>query len=160
MFVIKVVPQCEMIVKKLLTDKGYKVLCPRKIKTEGKYKKEVERIIFSGYLFIDKELISDRDYYKIKDTVDVIGFLDSRYCLSNEDEEYIRILNNNGTPIEKIDVFFDSNKKAVVYMNDSNCHINTENVIRVNARAKTITFRFKINDIKKDVTFNYNEILK
>ncbi|MGP1599364.1 transcription termination/antitermination protein NusG [Peptoanaerobacter stomatis] len=158
MFVIKVVPQKELIVKKLLNDKGYKVLCPRKIKTEGRYRKEVERIIFTGYLFVDKALISDRDYYKIRDTVDVIGFLDSKYSLSNDDEEYIRILDNNGNAIEKIDVSFDEKRKAIVYMNDGKGYISTKNVIRINARDKTITFRFRINEIMKDVTLEYNEI--
>ena len=88
----------------------------------------------------------------------MISFLDSKYNLSETDEKYIRLLNNNDKALDKIDVYFDKDKKAIIYMNEYDEYINTKNVIRVNARDKTITFRFNIDDIVKDVTFNYNEI--
>ncbi|EJU21168.1 transcription termination/antitermination factor NusG [Peptoanaerobacter stomatis] len=156
MFVLRIMSGEELTAKKLLEDKGYKVICPRKLKVERN--KTVERIIFTGYLFLDINSISDRDYYKIKDTVNVISFLDSKYNLSETDEKYIRLLNNNDKALDKIDVYFDKDKKAIIYMNEYDEYINTKNVIRVNARDKTITFRFNIDDIVKDVTFNYNEI--
>lgn len=156
MFVLRIMSGEELTAKKLLEDKGYKVLCPRRLKVERN--RTVERIIFTGYLFLDTCSISDKDYYKIKDTVNVISFLDSKYNLSETDEKYIRLLNNNDKALDKIDIYFDKDKKAIVYMNEYDEYINTKNIVRVNARAKTITFRFNIDDIVKDVTFNYNEI--
>lgn len=156
MFVLRIMSGEELTAKKLLEDKGYKVLCPRRLKVERN--RTVERIIFTGYLFLDTCSISDKDYYKIKDTVNVISFLDSKYNLSETDEKYIRLLNNNDKALDKIDIYFDKDKKAIVYMNEYDEYINTKNIVRVNVRAKTITFRFNIDDIVKDVTFNYNEI--
>ncbi|EJU21687.1 transcription termination/antitermination factor NusG, partial [Peptoanaerobacter stomatis] len=153
MFVLRIMSGEELTAKKLLEDKGYKVLCPRRLKVERN--RTVEKIIFTGYLFLDTCSISDKDYYKIKDTVNVISFLNSKYNLSETDEKYIRLLNNNGKALDKIDIYFDKDKKAIVYMNDTDSYLNTKNVIRVNARDKTITFRFNIDDIVKDVTFNY-----
>ena len=100
MFVLRIMSGEELTAKKLLEDKGYKVICPRKLKVERN--KTVERIIFTGYLFLDINSISDRDYYKIKDTVNVISFLDSKYNLSETDEKYIRLLNNNDKALDKI----------------------------------------------------------
>ncbi|MBF1051023.1 MAG: hypothetical protein HXL16_02345 [Peptostreptococcaceae bacterium] len=163
MFVLKVVPGTEMVTKKLIEDKGYKALCPRKIKTlRRKYRyTEVEKVIFTGYLFLDIELISDKDYYKIKGIVNVIGFLDSKHNLDDVDIKYIKLLNNNDKAIDKILVSFDEKRKAIVYNLDtskSNNYLNTRNVLRVNARDQTITFSFKIDNLDKNVTFNYEEI--
>ena len=156
MFVLKIMPTKELVAQKLLKDKGYRILCPRKLKIERK--KLVERIMFAGYLFLDMQVISDKDYYKIKDTVNVISFLDSKFTISDTEREFIRFLDNNNKAIDKINVRFDKDKKAIVYSNDCNEHINTKNVVRVNARDKTITFRFKINNEDKNITLNYNEI--
>lgn len=160
MFVIKVVPTKELVTQKLLRDKGYKILCPRKIKAHRRGSKilDVEKIIFTGYLFLDMQHISDKDYYKIKGTVNVISFLDSKYSLSDTEREFIRFLDNKGKAIDRIDVHFNEDMKAIVYCNNYNEHINTKNVIRVNARDKTITFKFKINNEDKNITLNYNEV--
>lgn len=156
MFVLKIMPTKELVTQRLLKDKGYRVLCPRRLKLERE--KLVERIMFTGYLFLDMQMISDKDYYKIKDTVNVISFLDSKFPLSDAERDFIRLLDNDGKAIDKINVRFDKDKKAIVYSNDCNEHINTKNVIRVNARDKTITFRFKINNEDKNITLNYNEV--
>ena len=156
MFVIVVAPTKENDTKKLLEQKGYTVLCPKKIKVERN--KEVEKVIFSSYLFVDMNMINDRDYYKIKNTMNVIRFLDSKNTLSENDENYIRMLANGDKAIRNVKVYFDSNKKLVVYSNDENYMMNTKNIVRVNARDKTATFRVNFGDEVKNITLNYEEI--
>lgn len=156
MYVIRVMSGEEINAQRELKKKGYKVLCPRKVKLERN--KDVERVIFTGYLFIDLVSITDRDYYKIKNSLFVIGFLDSKNSLTESDEKYIKLLDNDDTPIDKILVSFDERKKATIYFDDYSESISTKNVVRVNARSKTVTFKFKIDEIEKEVTFNYQEI--
>ena len=160
MFVLKVMGGEELTAKKLLEDKGYKILCPRKIKIEqrGNVVREVEKIVFTGYLFLDMFIVSATDYYNIKDTFKVIGFLDSKYNLPIAEEKYIRTLDNDNTPITKIDIYFDMDNKPVLCDEMQYENIKTKNILRINRRNKTITFRFKLYDEERIVTFNYNEI--
>ena len=160
MFVLKVKGGEELTAKKLLEDKGYKILCPRKIKIEqrGSVAREVEKIVFTGYIFLDMSIVSATDYYNIKDTFKVKGFLDSKYNLPISEENYVRALDNDNTPIKKIDIYFDSDNRPVLCDEFQYENIRTENILRINRRNKTITFRFKLYDKERIVTFNYNEI--
>lgn len=160
MFVLKVIGGEELTAKKLLEDKGYKILCPRKLKVEkrGRVVREVEKIIFTGYIFLDMLIVSARDYYNIKDTFKVIGFLDSKYNLPVAEEKYIRALDNDNTPITKINIYFDSDSKPTLCDEFQYDNIRTENILRINRRNKTITVKFKLYDEVRIVTFNYNEI--
>ena len=160
MFVLKVKGGEELTAKRLLEDKGYKILCPRKIKIEqrGRVVREVEKIVFTGYLFLDIFIVSATDYYNIKDTFKVIGFLDSKYNLPIYEEKYIRTLDNDNTPIAKIDIYFDKDNKPVLCSEHQNVSIRTENILRINRRSKTITFKFKLGSEERTATFNYNEV--
>lgn len=158
MFVIRVAPTKEQDVRKLLIDKGYNVLCPKRIKLEKRkeFINEKEVVIFSGYLFLDMKKITVKDYYNIKNVVYVIGFLNKKYPLNEEETSYIRFLNNNDTAFEKITLYFDKNSKVVI-VNENEC-INSKNIVRVNKRNKTITFKIMLQDTYKNISFNYKEI--
>lgn len=159
MFVVRVTSTKEQMVKKLLDDKGYKILCPRKLKYHSKNGRErvFERVLFVGYLFLDIGRISDRDFYAIKNTMHVKGLLSSKYKLRESEVKYIRLLNNDDKPIDKIDIRFGMDNKAVVLNHDLE-DLSTANISRVNRKDRTISFKFKIEDEIKKITVNYNLI--
>lgn len=157
MFVILVTTGKEKEATHLLEEKGFKILNPRMIKLHKKRGGELfekEKTIFSGYIFLDKTYINSRDYHNIVDTLYVKKILTINFNLSETEEEYIRILNNDGKPIEKIQIYFDNNRAHLVTKEENSC-INTKNIIRVNRRDRSITFKIEVKDILKEVTFNY-----
>lgn len=159
MYVIKVMSGDEEKVKNLLTQKGYKILCPKKIKIHRRkdsyYEKEM--VIFTGYLFLELETVTDRQYYQIKTIDGVIGFLSASYALYKQEQSYIRVLDNNGEPIREVVLYFD--KYGFAHLTRGFIDGFDKQIVSVNRKDKTVAIEFKIeNDVKK-IVLNYTECL-
>lgn len=155
MYVIKTVNREEKKAKQILENKGYKVLCPRKIKLHKKgdsyYEKEM--VLFTGYIFLDCDKVTDRQYYDIKSSYGVTGFLSLKYALSKCESEYMRLLDNENKPMSYINISFDENGKAKI--KDSFMKGLDEKIVSVNRKDKTVAMEFTIEGQVRKIILNY-----
>ena len=116
MYVIRAQTGEETEVCKILREKHLYPILPSKImyiRRFGKWRKE-EQILMPGYIFLKKNEITAREYYRIKSIPGVIGILGTDGKLSalpKNEESFIDLLNNGGAPIEPVKI---TNVPAVV----------------------------------------------
>lgn len=155
MFVITTVPSKEDIAKWQLEKLGFRVYAPRQEKTrksKGIVIKTYEKLLFPSYLFIDLNNLSDKDYYKIKETVYVNKFLGN---LKDSEEEYIRFLANNGKALPIIKIYFDKNGKARI---ENDIIDISSRIASINSRDKKLRVKIELSNEEKIVILNYEEI--
>lgn len=141
----------------VLKKSGYNPVFPRTVKrliTAGK-ERYVIKPVFPGYMFLDMGYISSRDYYIIITKPFIAGFLEHGKHLTALEEEYIRILNNDGKPIEQIKLDFDKNGMASVNTKILNKCLNSKNIVRLNKSNKTVTFSVNMLGRRRKITLNY-----
>lgn len=101
MFVIYVQTGREDEVLYQLKRSGYTAYVPKRIlkqRKKGIYY-SIPQILFTGYIFIDKETITAEDYYKIRSINGVGNFLSRSIPLPPTEEEYIKKLCSGGKEI-------------------------------------------------------------
>ncbi len=108
MYVLQVKPGFELSAANTLRRRGFNVLCPmteQHIRRGGSWHIS-QRLLFTQYLFVECELTDDT-YYRIKSVEGVVRFLGFGKPLKLPKDEalYIRILNNDGIPIEASKVY-------------------------------------------------------
>lgn len=108
MYVLQIKPGYEKDAANILRRRGYSVLCPTEdlfIRRGGQWHKQ-NKLLFTQYLFVECEL-TDEAYYKIKSVDGVVRFLGfgKPEKLPSAEAVYIRILNNDGVPIEASKVY-------------------------------------------------------
>lgn len=109
MYVIRVQTGEEFNVCRVLREKHFYPLLPSKImyiRRFGKWRRE-EQALMPGYIFLKKNEISAREYYRIKSIPGIMGILgtDGRLSpLPKNEENFIDLLNNGGKPIEPIEI--------------------------------------------------------
>lgn len=155
MYVIKVMSGEEKKVKYMLDKKGYKILCPSKIKLHRRKTAyfEKELVIFPGYIFLDTDYLSDKDYYDIKICDGVIGFLSYKYAITDKEQKYIRFLDNNGKPIAALDIYFDQTGKARI--KDDYLSGLDEKIISKNRKDKTVKLAFTVAGEERKIVLSY-----
>lgn len=108
MYVLQIRPGFEISAAKAVQELGFNALCPMKmqhIRRGGEW--GVNRsLLFTQYIFVECEL-NDEAYYKIKSVDGVVRFLGfgKPEKLPKDEAMYIRILNNDGVPIEASKVY-------------------------------------------------------
>lgn len=152
LFVIYVRGGTEISMLEQLRHKGYTAYCPRRLCEERKHGEwqTVERIIFGGYLFIDKELITAEDWHRIASCDGFIKFV-SGVALSPTEDEYIRALCADG---ECIGV-------SRGYISGGTLHITSgfakkfeHKIIRYNRRGRRATADVTIHGQHRKVIFS------
>lgn len=157
MFVIQTTPTKEYIAKFQIEKAGFICYLPRQVKkrkTRGKILKEYEKILFPSYLFIDSSHLTDREYYKIKDSYYVHKFIGS---LKTIEEKYIKFLANGGNPLAEIKIYFDEFGKAKI-INDKNNLAGK--IVGINRRDKKARINIEIANETKTIILNYEEVKK
>ncbi|MDO5096703.1 MAG: transcription termination/antitermination NusG family protein [Peptostreptococcaceae bacterium] len=97
MYVVQLRPMSELKAKNRLLRKGYSAIVPMEHRFErrqGKWHTKV-RILFSSYLFIDKEELTPKDYHRILENEYVLRFLGEKgnpTKLSSDEANFIRFL--------------------------------------------------------------------
>lgn len=128
---------CELTFIEQLRLKGIKAYCPRQLSEErhGGEWQRVERMLFSGYVFVEKDGISAEDWHVIAACHGFVRFL-SLCSLSPTEDEYIRALCNED---ECIDV-------SRGYITDGTLHITEgflkkleHKIIKYNRRGRRAT---------------------
>lgn len=101
MFVIYVQTGREDEVLYRLRRLGYNAYVPKRIlkqRRKGIYY-QIPQVLFTGYVFLNRERILDEDYYKIRSINGVVNFLSCSFPLSETEEKYIKGLCNGGKEI-------------------------------------------------------------
>lgn len=109
MYVLQIKPKCEESVTNNLIADGFNAMCPTEelyIRTGGKWYKKI-KVVFSQYVFISCDEITDKIYYKVKSIDGVMRFLGhgKPEALKSDEESYIRWLHNGGKPIEASKIY-------------------------------------------------------
>lgn len=108
MYVLQVKPGYEEAAVRLIADKGYTAMCPTEevhIRFRGQWHKRL-KLVFTQYIFVECEL-TDKSYYDIRSvqgTVRFLGFGEPE-AIRDDEQEYIRLLWNNGKPIKASKVY-------------------------------------------------------
>ena len=113
---------------------GIKAYCPRQMAAE-RHRGEwiyVERIIFGCYVFVEAEEITPEFWLRVHSCTGFIRFL-SRCSLAPTEEEYIRLLCNNGDCIE-VSRGYISN--GMLHITDGFLQKLEHRIIRFNRRGK------------------------
>lgn len=101
MFVIYVQTGREDEVLYRLRRLGYSAYVPKRVLKQRRkgvcY--QIPQILFTGYVFINRDRILTEDYYKIRSIDGVVNFLSYSFPLSEAEEKYIEGLCNGGEEI-------------------------------------------------------------
>lgn len=116
--VIQVKGSQELQIQKQLELAGYQALVPREsrlIRSGGAWMQR-EYILFPNYVFVQTEFKAE-DFYKIKDINGVQRFLGDKTSpstLTFLEEEWVKILNNDGHPLEPTEVTVDEDGNVII----------------------------------------------
>ena len=108
MYVLQVRPGFEISAAKAVKKLGFNSLCPMKeqqLRRGGQWITN-RSLLFTQYIFVECELTDDA-YYRIRSVDGVVRFLGfgKPEKLPKDEAVYIRILNNDGVPIEASKVY-------------------------------------------------------
>lgn len=108
MYVLQVRPGFEISAAKAVQKLGYTAMCPMKeqqLRRDGRWITN-RSLLFTQYIFVECEL-ADEVYYRIRSVDGAVRFLGfgKPEKLPKDEAMYIRILNNNGVPIEASKVY-------------------------------------------------------
>ena len=108
MYVLQVRSGYEEKIRDELIEKGFHAIVPTEemhIRSGGKWKLH-ERLIFSGYVFVECRL-TDETYYEIRKIIGILRFLGNGKSqpLFPDEQAYIKILENGGKPIKASKIY-------------------------------------------------------
>lgn len=117
MYVLQVKPGYEEAAARLINEKGYAAMCPTEemyIRLHGQWHKRL-KLVFTQYIFVECEL-DEKTYYHIKSVFGVVRFLGfgKPEPLHPDEQEYIRMLHNNGKPIEASKIYTTSSGEKMI----------------------------------------------
>lgn len=152
LFVIYVRGGSEISVLEQLRRKGYAAYCPRRLCDErrrGEWQ-TTERIIFTGYLFIDAEVITAEDWHRIASCDGFIKFV-SMTALSATEDEYIRALCADG---ECIGVSRGYIKCGALHITEGFAKKFEHKIVKFNRRGRRATADITICGQHRKVIFS------
>ena len=117
MYVLQVKPGYEETAVRLINEKGYSAMCPTEemhFRVKGQWHKRL-KLIFTQYIFVECEL-NEEAYYQIKSVFGVVRFLGfgKPEPLKADERAYIKLLQNNGRPIEASKVYITSSRDKMI----------------------------------------------
>lgn len=152
MYVLYVQSGKELQIIEELRRKNITAYCPRQIKAErrrGKWQ-HVERIIFTGYVFVDVHEITAKLWHIIMKCTGAIRFV-SQCALPPDEDGYIRKLCNGG---DSIDI-------SRGYISGGTLHITSgfltnleHEIVKFNRRGKRVTADVTIYGEKHRIVFS------
>lgn len=108
MYVLQVRSGFEISAAKTIRERGYTAMCPMKIQHIRRGGKWLlcQSLLFTQYIFVECDLTDDV-YYKIRSVDGIIRFLGfgKPEKLPEDEVQYVRLLDNNGLPIEASKVY-------------------------------------------------------
>lgn len=137
MYVLQIKPGYEESTAETLKRNGFTAMCPMEemhIRHGGEWHKQL-KLIFTQYIFIECDL-TDEAYYNIKSVSGVVRFLGygKPEPLHRGEAEYIRLLNNNGRPIEASKIYTTSSGDKMVMSGILRKY--TDNIISLDLRQR------------------------
>lgn len=161
LYVLHVQSMKEDDVLKVLLNKGFKAYVPKEIRLErrGGTWHSVERIIITGYVFIEVELTAE-NYYSVKAVPGLIRFLGAERpeALKETEEEYIRWLANDGEALEPSDINIEEGNKIAVLSGVLKGYEGR--IISVDKRQKRATIGIELMGQWKEIVLSVNLIKK
>ena len=153
MYVLQVRPGFEMSAAKIIKERGFAVMCPSKmqhIRKEGKWRLQ-HSLIFTQYLFVECEL-TDENYYKIKSVDGIVRFLgyEKPEKLPKEEALYIKILDNDGKPIEASKVYITTAGAKMILSGILRNYIN--NIVSLDVRQRKAKIRIDLFGVTHKIT--------
>lgn len=159
LYVLHVQSTKEADILKYLLNKGFKAYVPREIKLErkGGIWHPRERIIITGYVFVEVELTVP-NYYEIKTIPGVIRFLgtDGPDALKESEEKYIRWLANEGEVLTPSDIHLTEGKVVTVISGSLKGHEGR--IISIDKRQKRATVGIELMGQWKEIDLSINVI--
>lgn len=155
MFVLQVESNEENRVIKWLVIKNRKGYAPTEMRQERKNGKVTTKIkiLMPGYVFLDEERLTPETYYEVKEVPHVLCFLGGKMSpakLTDEEEEYIRELSNEGKPIDLPRVIVDEKRKVKVLSGTLQGYEGK--VISINRRDQRITIEVNFAGESKKIS--------
>ena len=161
LYVLHVQSMKEDDVLKVLLNKCFKAYVPKEIRLErrGGTWHSVERIIITGYVFVEAELTAE-NYYSIKAVPGIIRFLGAERpeALKESEEEYVRWLSNDGEALSPSDVHIEEGNKVTVLSGVLKGHEGR--IISVDKRQKRAAVGIELMGQWKEIVLSVNVIQK
>ncbi len=153
MYVLQVRPGFEISAAKTLEKQGFIVLCPMKehhIRKGGSWR-ITHNLLFSQYLFVECKLTNDT-YYRIKSVEGVVRFLGfgKPEKLPKDEVVYIKILNNDGIPIEASKVYTTAAGAKMVLSGILRNYVN--NIVSLDLRQRRVKIKFELFGVEHKLT--------
>lgn len=160
MYVLQIKQGCEEYVHSILREKGFDALLPKKqiyLRYHGRWIL-CEKIIFTRYVFIEAESISNDMYYNIKKIDGVQRFLGfgKPEPLPEREAVYIRWLDNRGRPIEPSKIFVTP--EGVKFVISGILRKYKEKPIEYNLRQRKAVIIVSLSGIEHRITLPVVEI--
>lgn len=154
MYILQTRPGQEDSAKTYLKKKGYKAIIPKSTRLERRRGKWIEkkRQLFTSYIFLDKEELSEEDYYTIKGCSFIYRFLDCEnkpYKLTTQEVEFINTINSLDEVItlDKIELFgfieINGLRLQVMYIEKRKKRAKFRVLITGEPHIITLSFRLK-----------------
>jgi transcriptional antiterminator NusG len=152
-YVLQVRPGFEESAAKAIRELGFNAMCPSKmmhIRKEGLWHIK-KRLVFTQYIFVECEL-NDEVYYKIRSVDGTKRFLGygSPQKLPEDEAMYIRILDNNGKPIEASRVYTTTAGAKMVLSGVLRNY--TDNITYLDLRQRRANVELDLLGVKHKIT--------
>ncbi len=154
-YVLQVKVGEELLIKNTLNKTGLEAIVPTELQNYRKsgnwYQKE--SVLFGSYVFCNIDYNAET-YYKIKKMSSFLNFLGGKtpVSLSILEAEWIKILANNGVPLEPIPIEIDTSGNAIIQNHP--LKLFNQNLAKINKRQNKASFEITICGEVKSFTFS------
>jgi transcription antitermination factor NusG len=153
MYVLQIKPGFEESAAKIIRGRGYTVLCPSEelyIRRGGEWLLQ-KKLIFTQYLFVECDL-TDESYYRIRSADGVIRFLGfgKPEKLPSAEALYIKILDNDGNPIEASKVYTTAAGAKMVLSGVLRNYV--DNIVSLDLRQRRAKIKVELFGVEHKIT--------
>lgn len=170
MYILQVHTGDEDNAKYYLKKKGFNITIPRTTRLERRRGRWVEnkRMVFPSYIFLEKEELTEDDYYKIKSCSYVYKFLgceNKPYRLSDYEVDFIKALNelNQVLTLDKIELFgfveINGFRMQVLYIDKRQKRAKFKVILADKQHIITLSYRLKQDELKYNESIHSSVIL-
>lgn len=159
MYVLLVRSGYEEKIRDELIEKGFRAAVPTEemhIRSGGQWR-ICERLIFSGYVFVECDLTNEI-YYQIKDIIGVIKFLGNAKAqpLFPDEQAYIKVLANKGKPIKASKIYTSPSGAKLIMSGFLRQY--SDNVTWIDTRQRKAKLEITLYGRKKEIVLPAVEI--